>query len=207
MFYVLDGLLLLDTTAANEEHFVRSALAVVDRTERSLAGSLPSHVPQDAEYVLRLANFSADLLACIQLWQWEQSGELPYLSESLPTFANAILDLKARIVAEPRQFLRAGPSASELFELVAGVRSRDFRFCSELGGVFLVAEIDEDPLVEALAQLVVQLSKQSNGVPHETKPSSSAVRPDVSIMAELASIPGVTVAAVIGSMNYDVQLA
>jgi hypothetical protein len=205
MLYVLGEQLTIAATAAIEEHFVRSALAIVERTKRWLADGDWIHQPTEIEDVLRLANFSADLLACIQLWQSEESGEVRYLSQSLPNFADAIADLKARIVAEPKRFLPTGPSSSELFEMVAGVRARDYRFCPKLGGVFLVADLDEETLVEALAQLIFQLSRQNDGLPQETRTLSSAVRSDVTLMAELASMP-ITVAPILSGMNYDVAL-
>lgn len=170
MFYVLDEQSIIAATAASEGHFVRSALAVFDRTERHLAGSPPSQVPQDADYVLRLANFSAELFACIQLWQWEESGEVRYLGQSLPTFDEAVGDLKARIVAEPRWFLRTGPSGSKLFELVAGVRAREYRFSPELGGVFLVAELDEDTLVEASRSWLSNYRSKATDCPKRLDP-------------------------------------
>jgi hypothetical protein len=206
MLYIIDEPRVVRTTKADQEHFVASALAVVERTERWLAGGERIHQPTEAEDVLRLANFSADLFACIQLWQWESSGEARYLSQSLPSFVDAIAALKARIVAEPKRFLQTGQSCSDLFEFIAGVRADAYRFCPELGSVFLVAEIDEDAVVEALAQLVFQLWKQSDGLHQKTGPSSSAVRSDDYILAELVSIPGITVTPIPSGMNYDVQL-
>jgi hypothetical protein len=206
MLYILAEPPVVRTTKADQDRFVASAIAVVERTERWLAESDWLHQPTEVEDVLRLANFVADLHACIQLWLWEKSGEVRHLSQGLPTFADAIVNLKNRIVAKPKWFLQIGPSSSELFELVAGVRARDYRFSPELGGVFLVAELDEDALVEALSQLIFQLWKQSDGLPQKTGPSCSAVRSDDYILAELASIPGITVTPIPSGMNYDVAL-
>jgi hypothetical protein len=194
MLYIIGEPRVIGTTKADQDRFVASALTIVARTERSLTGGEWIRQPTEVENVLSLANFSADLLACIQLWQWETSGEERYLSESLPTYSEAIEDLKTRIVAEPRWFMRAGPSSSELFELVTGVRLKSFRFSSELRTVLLVTEPDENALVEALAQLAFEIwQQQSKKRPPTPRRSHEDDRLPRAIMEKLASIPGITV--------------
>ncbi len=143
--------------AADRRQFIDTALEAVANMERALNGHETATPSVDIRWVLRLATFAADLLACAQLWQWERAGVVDYLSGYLPTFDDVIVDFKHRIEHEPERFLHEGPSQSQLFDLVAGVRARSFRFSPHLATELLIAEVDEETLVEALAQMAFGL--------------------------------------------------
>ena len=100
------------------------------------------------------AGFLRELGAVVQLKLWEIEGVAEFLDEGLPTFAEAVADLTERIERDPHLF--DDPSGSTLSRKVFLVWLKCFAW--EAQPIFqtdvVVGEVDEDTLLDAVAQLL-----------------------------------------------------
>lgn len=107
--------------------------------------------------------FLLELGAVVQLQVWEDAGVSSLLPVELPTVAAASKDLHERVQADPGRFKRA--EAATLSTQLLQVWLEHFSWTAPvvLGGDIVVGDIDEDILIETMAQLLWKYRRTENG--------------------------------------------
>ena len=160
LFIVGDPPCPFDESPESKQRFQGLARFAIDRLEYQLGGTVPSCSPDDdLEQVYVLATFTAELVAIVSIASWENDAVTSYLKPTLPLSREAIACLRERVEQCPEEFFACGPSQSDLFDRVTDARVAAFRFDIELECELLVAQVNEDALVDVVARLLLDLSK------------------------------------------------
>ena len=108
--------------------------------------------------------FLMELGAIMQLQMWERSGVRPLLPTELPTVAVAAGELNARVQADPTEFARA--ESAVLSRRLLNVWMEHFSWTAPvaLGVDIVIGRVDEDALVETVAQLLWNYRRADYGV-------------------------------------------
>jgi hypothetical protein len=102
------------------------------------------------------AGFLLELGAVLELGLWERQGVRPYLTADLPSYREAADELGARASKGPVEF--EVPGSVRLWPQVLRVWLEQFAWDGPeaLGADLLVGQVDEDALVDVLAEFLWQ---------------------------------------------------
>jgi hypothetical protein len=147
-------------TDQERQRFEDQALRAVGHLEDLMDGTYGRAAGNECDEVRSLPWFLAEMSAVAQLGILQRTRRLRYLGHDLPTYEESLESLKARIQTSPEYFFREGPADPPLFEKVMAARSRAFQFSMDLGCEIMVTEIDEDDLIDSLAELLWRCRNQ-----------------------------------------------
>lgn len=109
------------------------------------------------------AGFLLELGAVMQLQVWEDSGVRSLLTVEVPTAAAAAADLNARVQADPGRFTQV--DAATLSNQLLRVWLEHFSWSAPemLGVDIVIGRLDEEELVETMAQLLWKYRRTESG--------------------------------------------
>jgi hypothetical protein len=98
--------------------------------------------------------FFVEIAAVLQIRAWEETGLHGSLSPRLPSYAEAAADLHRRARTAPEDFIGADGLQLSPIVIIASVQQFAWAASNLLQADFVLGQIEEDALVDALATLL-----------------------------------------------------